>query len=652
LQGILQNYWGCVNKNLPLLRILLLISGFLSPTFTFAQIKADSLDEIIARANELQLAKNFAWLNLLHFKSTLLGARESQVDDDEFFLAEQGAHDAQAELEASLHGFFSNKASAHPRCLFPHWLNEKLNLDDYLPAMHCAPFEEWRKDFDAQSVTLLFPGMDLDNPASMFGHTYIRFDRADHNHLLSYTLSYAAAYEESDSILTYSWNGITGGYPGEFFMPAFFETLKKYNEIEQRDIWEYPLNLNQHEIDQLIRHLWEMKGVDFDYFFFRENCSYQLLAMIDVAREDINMSIDAHPFYAEPIDTVRDIKKAGLITGEHYRPSAHNRIAQMSQQVGEEASQVAFSIVENSNEKNKRSIVKVIASFSKLQQAQILQLTDELLTQHENLSENEKALQLTILSLRSEVPVTQKEIEFKYTATPPEHAHKTARWHIALGEHETKNNNGLTESNVFYEFSFRPAFHDLIDVQTGVTKGAAINSLEAKFRWYKDKQILKFESLNFFSLQSIVPVKPWITSASKKVSFKIKQRDINESKRKTEFETYYAMGYATDIKSVLLYALARGQFEYSPELKNNHALYLGADTGLLWQFKNEVIAGQMELNYQWLPQLSGEEGDVQKLNLGMQFNVLKDHAVRFEYENINYKTFDVQELKFSYLVYF
>jgi len=60
----------------------------------------------------------------------------------------------------------------------------------------------------------------------------------------------------------------------------------------------------------------------------------------------------------------------------------------------------------------------------------------------------------------------------------------------------------------------------------------------------------------------------------------------------------------------------------------------------------------MELNYLWLPQLSGEEGDVQKIKMGMQLNVLKDHAVRFEYEKINYAAFNVQELKFSYLVYF
>ena len=102
----------------------------------------------------------------------------------------------------------------------------------------------------------------------------------------------------------------------------------------------------------------------------------------------------------------------------------------------------------------------------------------------------------------------------------------------------------------------------------------------------------------------------------------------------------------------MIYALAQTQFEYATELENNHALYLGVNAGFLWQFKNSVVSGQTEIEYQLLGDVSGEEGDIQKLNLGIQFNTVKDHALRFEYDIIDYELFEVEEAKLSYLIYF
>jgi len=642
LQVILQNYWGCVNKNLPHLRIILLFTSVFMSTSLSGMTETGSVDALIERAREMQLGDKPAWLNLLHYKSTLLGSRESQADDNGFFLAEDGSHNARAELEANLRGFFSHKESAHPRCLFParfHWLDAQLNFKDQLPPVDCVKFNNWKEKFkNVEQLTLLFPSMHLENPSSMFGHTFIRFDRPDNNHLLSYTLSYAASYDESDHVLVYSWKGISGGYPGKFFLQAYFETLQEYSDIEQRDIWEYKLNFSKQEIKQLIRHLWEVKGVHFEYYFFRENCSFRLLALLDVARENINMSIDAHPLYAIPVDTVRDVEQVGFITERNYRPATHNKISQMSEQLGEQAGQIAISI---SN--NEYSIQELSESFSIKQQARILQLADELLNQKKNLSTDEAALQLEILSARSHLPVIQREVEFSFNATPPEQSHKSARWQFSTGEHEQQR---------FYEIGLRPAFHDLLDVSKGFVDGASISVLETQLRWYKQEDKLKLESLNFFSLQSIVPVKPWATPVSRKISFKLKQRDLNVAEQITEFETQFSMGYATEVKSILMYAMARGQLEYATELIDNHGLYLGADIGSLWQFDNNFISAQTEINYQLLQAISAEQDDVEKLRIGIQFNILKDHALRFEYEKIEYDLFEVEEGKLSYLIYF
>jgi len=649
LQVSLQNYWGWVNKNLLRMQHLLLISLFILPSLSFAATNSALIDKAILQAKDLHLAEQPAWLNLLHYKYTLLGELQSQVDDAGFFLAAQGAHNAQAELEADIRAFYSYQASAHPRCIFParfHWLNTKLNMLADLPAMDCGKFNDWKQKFQAEKVTLLFPSMHLQNPASMFGHTFIRFDRADKNHLLSYTLSYAASYDESDPLLVYSWKGVTGGYPGKFYIRAYFETLQEYSDIEQRDIWEYQLNLNKHEIEQLLRHLWEVKGAHFDYFFLRENCSYRLLALLDVARENINMSIDSHPLYAVPVDTVRDVEKAGLIAAHHYRPSTHNKISQMIEQIGESASQAAINLADVSN--SRHSLQETINEFSINQQAKILLLADELLNQNTTLSDQQQKLQLDILSMRSRLAVNPEEVSFNFNATPPEQSHQTARWNLSAGERQINE----MQDEVFYELGIRPVFHDLLDVSKGFIDGASISILDTQLRWYQKQQKLKLQSLDLFSLKSIQAVNPWASPLSRKISFKLKQRDISFNEQVLEFETQFSMGYGVEMQSIMVYALASTQLEYATELDKNYGLYVGADVGALWAFDTGGFSGQTEINFQPLYQVAGEEGDIQKLNLGLQINLFDDQALRFEYELLDYEMFDVSELKLSYLMYF
>ncbi|MCW9047178.1 MAG: DUF4105 domain-containing protein [Gammaproteobacteria bacterium] len=604
----------------------------------------DIAEKYINQARKLQLADKIAWLNLLHFKSTFFGGLRSQVDDSEFFLADNGSFNAQAELEADLRGFFSKKRKPHPRCLFParlHWLNSHLNFSGQLPELECEKYNNWKQKLAAQQVTLLFPSMYLENPASMFGHTFIRFDRPDKNHLLSYTLSYAASYDESDHLLVYSWKGISGGYPGTFFLQAYFETLQEYSDIEQRDIWEYKLNLNKQEIEQLVRHLWEVKGVHFDYFFFRENCSFRLLSLLDVARENINMSIHSHPLYAVPVDTVRDIEKAGLITAKNYRPAAHNKISQMLGQVDELEKQAVSAL-----SRNEISIDSISKEFTEDEQAKIYQITDAILNQNKNKAKDQQSLQLKVLSARSHLAVDKHE--FYFAETPPEISHQSARWLLSSGSYRLDEN----KSQRFYEVGIRPVFHDLLDVNKGFINGASINVLDTQLRWYKEQQKLKLEKLDIFSLKSIVAVNSWSRPLSRKISFQLKQRNLNINHEITEFEFQFAVGYSTNLNNALIYALAQTQFEYAAEFENNHVLYLGFNTGILWSFDNDVISGQTQVDYQLLGQLSGEQADLQKLKAAIQLNIVEDHALRFEYEFRDYELFEVQEAKVSYLIYF
>ena len=86
-------------------------------------------------------------------------------------------------------------------------------------------------------------------------------------------------------------------------------------------MWEYQLNLTPFQIDRLIMHAWEMGNAYFDYFFFKENCSYHILSLLEYANPKLHLR-DHFYFWTIPADTVRVVMaKQGLVGVTTYRPS-------------------------------------------------------------------------------------------------------------------------------------------------------------------------------------------------------------------------------------------------------------------------------------------------------------------------------------------
>lgn len=629
-----------------LLHGLLIFPFYIAPLSAAQSASAEeSLQQLIQRAHQLKLAEHPDWLNLLHYKQSASGRLYSQADDERFFLAENGAEDAWAELQASLQVFYHPTENADAVCRFParlHWLSIQLGqqLKESSPGAEqtCEDYLKWKQRFQTSSgLTLLFPGMYLNNPASMFGHTFLRFDENRKSPLLSQTLSYAASHDEEDSFVTYAWKGITGGYDGRFFMRPYYETLLEYSDIEQRDIWEYSLNLSAEEIEQLVRHLWEVKGIHFEYFFLRENCSYRLLALLDVARPGINMSLDSHPVYALPVDIVRDVERAGLISGRLYRPAMQSRLLQMTRQLGDKGTRLAKEVADGS-----LSVTDVNNDGGDIEKARILKLADQFISYKDNTQSND-TLQFDILSELSRLGLQQSQVDFKFTAEPPESGHSSARIQLSAGQ---------LEDIQYYELGLRPVFHDSLDDARGFIHGSSVNVLETRLRWSEDRRRLKLQSIDLFSMRSLLPVRDWDYTSSKSISFSLQRIEWPDTKSDMTFISRLAIGYTAQMSQFTLFAMLDGELDYSPGLEDHHVAYLGGQAGLLWQARSKDISAQLELSSRVLQQVSGQEGDKHRHYAGLQINSSKDRALRFEYTNTDYSFFEVEEISLSALFYF
>jgi len=271
------------------LKKFLLLLLFVIPQVPYAADWA-YLQYLLGQADIQKLAQQREWHILLHYQPSR-GGYVSEVDDPKFFNAFNGKTNPQAELEATLKALFAAPTTQqHPQCAFIaryYWLKQQLNFDPVrLPPQSCPDFEQWFAQLQPAGLSLIFPAAYLNNPSSMFGHTLLRIDQANQNEqtrLLAYALNYAAATEEENG-LVFAFKGTMGGYPGVFSILPYYKKVKEYSDLEHRDVWEYQLNFSQAEVYRLLRHVWELDDIYFEYYFFDENCAYHLLSLLEVAR--------------------------------------------------------------------------------------------------------------------------------------------------------------------------------------------------------------------------------------------------------------------------------------------------------------------------------------------------------------------------------
>ena len=252
---------------------------------------------------------------------------------------------------ATLDGLFDNAAEAPAFCRFPAryaWLAKTLEIDPTrIPRPPpCPEVDNILRAIDGQSVAMVFASGYVNSPASMFGHTFLRIDSRLKSPLLSFAVNYAARTDPADGGLTFTVKGMFGGYQGFYSVMPYYDKVREYSNIDQRDLWEYSLNLTPDEVRRLLLHLIELKDIPTDYFFLDENCSYELLFLVDAARPEARLTETMDRYWVIPMDTVRAVIGAGLVDNLVWRPSRALRIRHARSLLPDRESDLAVEIVD------------------------------------------------------------------------------------------------------------------------------------------------------------------------------------------------------------------------------------------------------------------------------------------------------------------
>ncbi len=585
------------------------------------------LGELQRLAQEKGLARARTWEVLLHYKPAGSGIK-SLVDDPRFFNAPNGSRDPEAELSATLASFFRTDVKEdeeHPQCRFIArytWLNEQLGFDPArLPKASCAKFDKALAAVNPRSVVLVFPNTLLNLPSSMFGHTLLRINTAYQSDLLSHAVNYAAITGDSLGLF-YVFKGIFGFYHGRYSNLPYYEKVQEYSDLEHRDIWEYHLNLTPDEAYRVFLHIWEMKDFYANYYFFDQNCSFNLLFLIEAGRPSLRLTDEFYGksrFWVIPVDTVRAAQKFGIVDRVTYRPSRATKILRIAKEMDDGLVRMSYDIADA-----KRPPGDALSSgLDAEQKREVLDLSTELTQYRFSKRKLDKAQYekqfLDILAARSTLGVFPADAYPVAMPVQPDQGHRSGRFRMG---------GGYRTDTWFTEVEWRAAYHELADFDEGYVRGAQINFMDLSFRYYYDDERLRLHRWRIVDIVSLFPWNSIFKPISWKVLFGVDEMLLRDG-REHPVPRLNAGGGLTigPGDNVRFYLFGEGDIQASTRLEQDYAVGFGGTAGMI---ANIVKDWKVNLWTQALFYGAGDEHRSAVAGLQQNFRITTDTSISLD----------------------
>lgn len=574
------------------------------------------------------------WLKLLHYQKNGSGYI-SVVANDEFFISQEGKYFPNIEYETSIIAF--NEINNTKKCDFPARFMYLKNLGKVKGNLeNCEEYQKFLADVQPKAVTMLFTDAYMNNPSSMFGHTLFRIDtKRKGTQLLAHGANFGADTGKDAGAL-YALKGLWGGYFGRFGVHPYYDVINLYNNIENRDIWEYQLNLTDEELNLFVAHLWEMQNAKIRYYFASKNCSYVLLLMLEAIRPELDIAFQFE-HYTIPLETIKAVHGVEGLVGEvNYRPSRQSKLKYRYRQMNSQQKAVFKNIIRNNQVE--------LDSLQNEEQADVL----ETAYQYVQYQYVENSLELAeyrkksfkLLQARSKIVNQHQYFDELKEGKNPVMAHKAWQGSGAIG-----SRNG----HFFQELAFRPAYTSLLDDSYGLLNGAEINLFDFAFRHYdnKDKYVLQdFDILHIKSLSGVdVMFSPFsfeITAAVRRHFNPKTTKDYTAGIVGLDAGQSYALS-----DDWLIYVMSGPSLTYSGELTDNAGLMVDVKTGLYYNHDKWRLNLEAKQNFATIYEVRGQvyTGEV-------AYGITRNLMLYAEYSLFNSKYHDDETLMFGVKVNF
>ncbi len=542
----------------------------------------------------------------MHYSKGIF-SHEGEVDSPNFYLHSEGKTDLKKELNELVTTLFAQSDGEindeSVICRFPArstWVLNQIQRKDILKGLsRCTKLNKWFKETLPKSAYIVFSSYYLESPASAFGHTFLRLSKSEnkkntrYNELLDLGLSYGAQVTTENPAL-YAILGMIGGFKGDYSGLPYYYKIREYSNYETRDLWSYKLNLSQRELEELTLHLWELGSSYSWYYFFTENCSYNVMTLLEAINPDYDLTSKLPYLYVIPFQTIKlAFQEKNLLLEPSYRPSSKKVFDYVLSQLTTVESNALSEVIDSnfqqfsslahlSDNENVNVLDTLILYYDYKFADQIYKKNKKVIKNRSLIVERRSLLGDSIIN--DIVPVPKEEA--------PHLAHPSKRVDFGHGY--------LEKQGHYYSLRARFALHDLLDPLVGQPRYAAINFGSITSRLYKKKSSYNFklQNIDLFKITTLNPLtfKHYPTSLNAQFGM---ARIVDESCYNClvpRLSTF--MGVTKELgDNILISPLISLNFQAHSGYKNSD-LALSSGPGIQLLFRSQYISIKLNLKYE------------------------------------------------------
>ena len=591
---------------------------------------------MIDNAKSRRLGQSEGWTRLLYYNSGFFKGRQGLIDDPQFYLSSLGKTDPERELEATLMAFLAPQDKANPDehalCRFPAratWLRKELALEAW-PNVSCPRLDAWMADRIYTGMSIVFSSFYPDNPASMFGHTFIilhrQRDSAHRSEILDDIVNFAA-YPTTSNPFLYGFLGATGGFPGRFSIMPYYMKIQEYTNLESRDLWEYRLKVNPEELNRIVLSLWEFGPHHADYFYFDENCSFLLLALMENGNSHWEL-VRALPLWVTPTQTLQiAIKELGTEETK-FRASALSRYRERYDSLdAKEQSDLADLLMQREDAHPRSQDQDTWKKEVNVQDAALeyFDFTEKL--GGNNTAKKYASLRTDVLNARSRIATPPQKSGLIPWSQDPSRA-RSESW-LSFG-------TGQFGKDPRVRIRFQPVLHDLLNNPTGYSEGMEIQLMPMQVDVNRSQIFLT--QLDLLRIVSISPYNRLLRPPTWTLNLGWRKEEpcfIGEaSKLCSNFHLAVGKGAAVDWESSLFgnwvfAALLKGQAGFLQRQENEGYFDLGPEIRILYTPRKGVRSDiKLQKMQRWFEK-DREQVEALELGIAAEMSATEDLRAQF-----------------------
>ena len=452
----------------------------------------------------------------------------------------------------------------------------------------------------------------------MFGHTLVRIDTARKGTQMLAHGSNFGVTSGADTGLSFILKGLFGGYDGKYSFNPYWTIINTYNNIENRDIWEYGINLTAEEELKFVNHLYEMQEARVQYFFLTKNCSYMILELLEAVRPSLDLS-SSYNYYAIPMDTLKTVRDVPELVGDiNYRPARYTKIKYQLKQMSS-AQYAAFrkGIKEHDYD---------MFYLSETEQRQVLdtlyQYYQYRYTQGEMELKEYRQNSFAVLRKRSNLPAAE---ELKPEGYDPSLSHESAQISLSSGVYNHKS---------FEQIMIRPAYTSLTDNNEGLIRGAGVRVTEIIGRYYNQSHKLVLQRFTGLAIYSLMPMDRVFMPYSYKTDFSL-VREYNPQNEKdgTVGNIEFGIGKTLGLtERFWLYGMIDVHGQYGGLIPDNYWVGVAPEVGVFADFSPLRLHLAAEQTF-----ATAKFGNRLQYKADVAFGINKDISLNFEFNALHNK---------------